>query len=516
MRHIALTVIILFSFVQDASAELVHVYLLGGQSNANGRGDAADIPVDSPLAGPQADVSLWYRSTQVAATNNFLPQNQIIDLAPGAGYGNSNPVFPIEFGSELGIGRTLADAFPNQNVMLIKGTRGGTNLHTNWAEGGFDYDNFIITVNQGLDAIVANGDTPIMMGMFWVQGESDTSLVNGTAYGANLVDLIERVSDDFFGGNEVPFVLSQLSDNQVNNTLSDGFVAVRNNQMLTAANDPNVGFIRTDANSMFTTRVGDVVHFDANGQINLGLSLGSEMVGIISGSQTDFLIGENFDFEAAFVDGNNTDSLPGWSIFGGATANGFGSNTGSDGAPDAPSLFLGNDHGIFQVLGQKIEPGVTYAVSLLSEQTGGTNAAIEVAFYAENSPGSAVGGNQSALSGVSLLHSETFTNLSANNSFDLISTAFVANESVAGQNLVIAISESDSSAAFVGFDSIVITATREGLPGDVNGDGTVNLLDVQPFIDAISAGEINRLADINLDGLVNLLDVGEFIDLLGG
>ena len=52
------------------------------------------------------------------------------------------------------------------------------------------------------------------------------------------------------------------------------------------------------------------------------------------------------------------------------------------------------------------------------------------------------------------------------------------------------------------------------IPGDVNGDGDVNLLDVAPFVDLLSSGQFQAEADINGDGMVNLLDVGPFIDLL--
>ena len=50
--------------------------------------------------------------------------------------------------------------------------------------------------------------------------------------------------------------------------------------------------------------------------------------------------------------------------------------------------------------------------------------------------------------------------------------------------------------------------------GDVNGDGVVNLLDVAPFVTAISNGTYSMEADINIDGVVNLLDVNPFIDIL--
>ena len=54
------------------------------------------------------------------------------------------------------------------------------------------------------------------------------------------------------------------------------------------------------------------------------------------------------------------------------------------------------------------------------------------------------------------------------------------------------------------------------LLGDVNMDGVVNLLDVAPFVAAISNGDFIAEADINGDGVVNLLDVQPFVDLLSG
>lgn len=55
-----------------------------------------------------------------------------------------------------------------------------------------------------------------------------------------------------------------------------------------------------------------------------------------------------------------------------------------------------------------------------------------------------------------------------------------------------------------------------GVVGDMNCDSNVNLLDVAPFIEALSNGEFVFEADTNQDGAVNLLDVGGFITLLTG
>ena len=54
------------------------------------------------------------------------------------------------------------------------------------------------------------------------------------------------------------------------------------------------------------------------------------------------------------------------------------------------------------------------------------------------------------------------------------------------------------------------------IPGDVNCDGSVDLLDVAPFIDLLSKGGFSSKADINEDGSVDLLDVTPFVELLAG
>ncbi len=60
------------------------------------------------------------------------------------------------------------------------------------------------------------------------------------------------------------------------------------------------------------------------------------------------------------------------------------------------------------------------------------------------------------------------------------------------------------------------TDINQTILGDVNQDGFVNLLDVQPFVVLISNSGFQVEADINQDGDVNLLDVGPFIKILSG
>ena len=52
------------------------------------------------------------------------------------------------------------------------------------------------------------------------------------------------------------------------------------------------------------------------------------------------------------------------------------------------------------------------------------------------------------------------------------------------------------------------------LAGDVNNDGSVNLLDVAGFVELIITGQFQAQADVNCDGSVDLLDVDPFVQLL--
>ena len=63
----------------------------------------------------------------------------------------------------------------------------------------------------------------------------------------------------------------------------------------------------------------------------------------------------------------------------------------------------------------------------------------------------------------------------------------------------------------VGIGEIILV-----LLGDVNQDGEVTLLDVDPFVTLLTSGKFLCEADINGDGIVSLLDVDPFVALLTG
>lgn len=260
-----------------ASAEHHLVYLIGGQSNANGRGDATQLA--EPLASPQKDVRFYWHRSQKTANIGHIPENQWTDLAPGSGHGITQPVHPKEFGLELSLGRALADAQPGSRIAIIKYSVGGSNLHKQWSEHGPLYGTFLKTTRDALAELTKEGHTYELRGMIWQQGESDTNAETARNYEKNLTDLIQRVRKDLFGGKANPFTIGGLSDSQDDEIRvpGKGWFIVRKAQEAVAKAIPNTAFVNSDG---FGTRPGDRIHFNHEGQLALGKAHAEALLGL--------------------------------------------------------------------------------------------------------------------------------------------------------------------------------------------------------------------------------------------
>ena len=266
------------TFSLTSSAKEWRVFLLAGQSNMEGVGLAAEAPANL-LSQPEVKL---YHSTSVRSA---LPPNQWNPLAP-AGISAAN------FGPELCLGYRLAEAFPNANIALVKHAKGGTKLTTEplgyettgWHPGtspadadsfGAEFAAFAQTVTNALAALRAQGDTPLLSGVFWVQGEADaTSATAGAAYGTNLAHFVRRVREQF-DAPDLPFVCARILPYQAR----PGSVAVR--QALADADQnsgspaalPGVFTVHTEGLGVNT----DAVHFNTPGQLALGALLADSL-----------------------------------------------------------------------------------------------------------------------------------------------------------------------------------------------------------------------------------------------
>jgi hypothetical protein len=258
-----------------AVVETVRVFLVAGQSNADGRAAPSGLPTRPVnLRLPQDDVDFYYKVEGRAPA--------LTTLRPGLSETNG-------FGPSITFGRALADQLGDgttTRVALIKYANGGTNLASQWTAGGDastrgdgpEYVTFQQTVANGLEALAAahpSADIGIE-GMIWLQGESDiasgASLWND--YQTNLADFIDDIGQTY--GATLPFLLIRLSDGQAKLDAT-GLEVVRAAQQSVAEANSNADWVDTDGFGM----KGDNLHFDAAGQQSIGTAAATTMLGLL-------------------------------------------------------------------------------------------------------------------------------------------------------------------------------------------------------------------------------------------
>lgn len=285
--------------VAQPSNKKVYVILFGGQSNAAGWGYRQYLVDEGhPLADPQSDVEMYTGSGTEAVLNQLLP------LQSGGGNDwikNGTKQYPeittepvSRFGPELTLARTVRDGIdiPDSKVVVIKYARGGSTLYGHWkgdgtadpSSDGSIYQSFQSTVHAGITAIQTNYPyhEVEVIGMGWVQGESDALNNNGAnaaAYSNNLTTFIADVRATF--GTNMVFALSRLSTNQSDNAY---WPTIRAAQAAVAAADPRVVATETDGTN-YLGAVGFAegqIHFLSSALLQIGEDLGDALLSTVA------------------------------------------------------------------------------------------------------------------------------------------------------------------------------------------------------------------------------------------
>ena len=272
LKH-ALTLSIILS-ANTIIADEINVYLIGGQSNAAGRARTSNVISDPGNYGSSAadltnpDVMLWHSSTLAAGPG----ANSWTTLAPAPQFGGGY------FGPEIGLGNRLAELNPTRKIAIIKHAKGATSLHTDWDADrtpGLQFTTFLNTVNAAMQALVAQGHTPIIRGMAWQQGETDASRNNSSqsrakAYSRKLKELILNTRSEL-NAPEMEFaygsILQLLTSFPYENLVRAGQEAVDEDSGLPYST-PGANFIIAD--DLTTNYNNDAIHEDYIGQLELG------------------------------------------------------------------------------------------------------------------------------------------------------------------------------------------------------------------------------------------------------
>ena len=238
----------------------VKIYILAGQSNAEGRGNHNFLKENFPeLAGQYDDI--WHFRPKVKSPATFN----------GKGYGS----YGVEFGAGLGV-RQVVD----NDLIFITSAVGGTMLYDRWlppsaakrldSETGDLYNQLIKDVHNligNLDELYPRykGQGYELAGFIWFQGENDCCANTQGLYRDSLMGLIKDVRTDL-GVPNLPVVISKINDSCWGPPAVDIWAA---NEYLAHA-DENVVAINTR-----DMRV--LCHYDSQSYLTIGRRVGKAL-----------------------------------------------------------------------------------------------------------------------------------------------------------------------------------------------------------------------------------------------
>ena len=219
--------------VPAGSLGTINVWLIGGQSNASGY--AIDTPTDAlsdtRFANGFEDV-LYYGAADDNVVSSFVPVKIGLGKstsAIGAEIGIASMLSGSGMNAVIKLGRGSSYLYPDtsNNVSKTYGTWtspsyiSANNVTTDGTNIGRLYEEFIRIVTEGLELLEAEGYTPVIRGMWWMQGEAEMwrealALEYENLLTAFINDIRSDLSD-ISGDNlaNMPFVIGIAESNKI-------------------------------------------------------------------------------------------------------------------------------------------------------------------------------------------------------------------------------------------------------------------------------------------------------------
>lgn len=233
------------------SARKTKVFVLAGQSNMDGRGNADLLSKEELIAlkFAQERIQFYYKGT-VNDGNDPIVVDGPLDVNDPWPFVKKKFRLNKCFGPELFFGIALSKAYPKEKFLFVKRSQGGTSLYgawnPNWSiekarlKNEEDkpklFEDFISTTDAQL-AKLPPGSFEIV-GMLWVQGESDNGPLPSSTYGQNISVLIQKVRD-YYRVPDMPFLMLGVGNNKVIAGMSNTSKKSLNVSLIRKSNNPN-------------------------------------------------------------------------------------------------------------------------------------------------------------------------------------------------------------------------------------------------------------------------------------
>jgi len=252
------------------SEDKINVFILAGQSNMAGAANASNLTkLDiKDLENAQRNISF------VNNGNKSIPLN--VTTPPAW----KRKKFQLDscFGPEIFFGIELSKKHPNKKFLFIKRSQGGTSLYgcwnPNWTKekaqyiGELNKPKLFYELINDVDRELSKYDKSDyqIMGMLWVQGESDSSQKWGPlpseSYADNLTNLIKS-SRLKFKSSQMQFMIMQVGSEKIGEAMKQVSKQLK-----------NVTFIaqNKDISSYnFLPRLEDNIHYNYFGMKKIGI-----------------------------------------------------------------------------------------------------------------------------------------------------------------------------------------------------------------------------------------------------
>ncbi|MDO6737038.1 sialate O-acetylesterase [Wenyingzhuangia sp. 2_MG-2023] len=272
-----------------AQKKEIQVVLLAGQSNMAGHGNYDTLDAETKQRIEKVAHRVWL-STSIKSTIAPKPLSFYVSTSQSEKYD-----FTKHFGPELLIGLTLAEAHPNEQFLLIKTAVGGTSLYGAWnpnwtqekaniAERGAErkslhlYRTHLIHFQKELNRLKSEGQPYKIIGMVWMQGESDTNKeITASNYQKNLENLITGYRKEVSLPN-LPVVIGQV--NPLPRKFKQGPGLVRKAMTNIADYDKNIVVVKTSTDPLWKDypKHTDNLHYNTEGQKRLGIAFGKALI----------------------------------------------------------------------------------------------------------------------------------------------------------------------------------------------------------------------------------------------